>query len=58
MHAKIISINGVEVLAQRLSHAGEMGWEFYVETEKAIIVWDRMKGRAGARPFRRRLQSP
>jgi 4-methylaminobutanoate oxidase (formaldehyde-forming) len=42
MHAKTITVNGVKVLAQRVSYVGEMGWEFYVETEKAIIVWDRL----------------
>ncbi|RJQ64468.1 MAG: FAD-dependent oxidoreductase [Desulfobacteraceae bacterium] len=42
MQAKTVSVNGVKALAQRVSYAGEMGWEFYVETEKAIVVWDRL----------------
>ena len=40
MRSKIIGINGVEVLAQRVSYVGELGWELYIRTDKAIIVWD------------------
>ena len=40
--AKTITVNGVKTLAQRVSYAGEMGWEFYMEIEKAIMVWDRL----------------
>ena len=42
MRAKTISINGVEVLAQRLSYAGEKGWELYAAFDKAIILWDKL----------------
>lgn len=40
MQAKTITINGVSVLAQRVSYVGELGWEFYVPRDKAIFVWD------------------
>lgn len=40
MTAKKITINNVEVLAQRVSYVGELGWELYAPTEKGIFVWD------------------
>ncbi len=42
MRAKTIMINGVEVLAQRISYAGEKGWELYAAVDKAIIIWDKL----------------
>ena len=42
MNAKTIIINGVKVLAQRVSYAGELGWEMYIKTDKAVIVWDKL----------------
>jgi 4-methylaminobutanoate oxidase (formaldehyde-forming) len=42
MRAKTILVNGVEVFAQRLSYAGEKGWELYAAFDKAIIVWDKL----------------
>ena len=35
-----IDINGVQVLAQRVSYVGELGWELYVPTGRALPVWD------------------
>ncbi len=40
LQARTITVNGVEVLAQRLSYVGELGWEFYIPVEKAVFVWD------------------
>jgi 4-methylaminobutanoate oxidase (formaldehyde-forming) len=40
MRSKTIRVNGVEVLAQRLSYAGEKGWELYAAFNQAIIPWD------------------
>ena len=37
---KRISINGAKVYAQRVSYAGELGWELYVPYNRAIMVWD------------------
>ncbi len=37
---KQISINGVKVYAQRVSYAGELGWELYVPYNRATLVWD------------------
>jgi glycine cleavage system T protein len=35
-----ISINGAKVYAQRVSYAGELGWELYVPYNRATPVWD------------------
>jgi 4-methylaminobutanoate oxidase (formaldehyde-forming) len=40
LHAGTIQINGVDIWAQRVSYIGELGWELYVPTERAILVWD------------------
>jgi 4-methylaminobutanoate oxidase (formaldehyde-forming) len=37
---KQISINGAKVFAQRVSYAGELGWELYVPYNRAMMVWD------------------
>jgi 4-methylaminobutanoate oxidase (formaldehyde-forming) len=37
---KPITINGVKVLAQRVSYAGELGWELYIPNNRATMVWD------------------
>jgi 4-methylaminobutanoate oxidase (formaldehyde-forming) len=37
---KPISINGAQVYAQRVSYAGELGWELYVPYNRATMVWD------------------
>ncbi len=37
---KQISINGAKVYAQRVSYAGELGWELYVPYSRATMVWD------------------
>ncbi len=36
----MISINGVSIWAQRVSYVGELGWELYIPTERATVVWD------------------
>ncbi len=38
--AKNIDINGVNVLAQRVSYVGELGWELYIPNNRAVSVWD------------------
>ena len=40
LHARTIDINGVQVWAQRVSYIGELGWELYVPTQRAELVWD------------------
>ena len=42
MQAGEVRIDGVLVLAQRVTYVGEMGWELYVERERAGHVWDRL----------------
>jgi len=42
LQAKTITVNGIEVLAQRISYAGEMGWELYAASNKAIVLWDKL----------------
>ncbi|MBL8101880.1 MAG: FAD-dependent oxidoreductase [Anaerolineales bacterium] len=37
---KPIVINGSQVLAQRVSYAGELGWELYIPNNRATMVWD------------------
>jgi glycine cleavage system aminomethyltransferase T/glycine/D-amino acid oxidase-like deaminating enzyme len=40
--AKGISIGGAEVLAQRITYVGELGFELYAERDWAVQVWDRL----------------
>jgi 4-methylaminobutanoate oxidase (formaldehyde-forming) len=40
LHAAFIDVNGAQVLAQRVSYVGELGWELYVAPERAIPLWD------------------
>jgi 4-methylaminobutanoate oxidase (formaldehyde-forming) len=40
LHAKMIHYNGVSIWAQRVSYAGELGWELYIPYERATLVWD------------------
>jgi glycine cleavage system T protein len=35
-----VKVNGVKVLAQRVSYAGELGWELYIPNNRAVMVWD------------------
>lgn len=42
MTAATIDINGLNVAAQRVSYTGELGWELYVPTDRAVFVWDRL----------------
>ena len=35
-----IGINGTRVLAQRVSYVGELGWELYIPSDRALPVWD------------------
>ncbi|MDO9302038.1 MAG: aminomethyltransferase family protein, partial [Anaerolineales bacterium] len=37
---KLIQINGAGVYAQRVSYAGELGWELYVPYNRATMVFD------------------
>jgi 4-methylaminobutanoate oxidase (formaldehyde-forming) len=40
MSAQSIDLKGTQVWAQRVSYAGELGWELYISPEDAIKVWD------------------
>jgi glycine cleavage system aminomethyltransferase T/glycine/D-amino acid oxidase-like deaminating enzyme len=49
-----IRIDGAPVLAARISYAGELGWELYVERGWATQAWDALLeagGPAGLEPF-------
>lgn len=35
-----IIINGAKIYAQRVSYAGELGWELYIPNNHATMVWD------------------
>jgi len=37
---KPILINGTQVYAQRVSYAGELGWELYIPNNRATLIWD------------------
>ena len=45
--AKTVSVGGNPILAQRITYVGELGFELYVERDRAVQVWDRLMG-AGA----------
>ena len=40
MSARTIDVTGITVWAQRVSYAGELGWELYMPPEDGIRVWD------------------
>ncbi|MCE9645131.1 MAG: FAD-dependent oxidoreductase [Chloroflexi bacterium] len=40
LQTKPIEINGAKVYAQRVSYAGELGWELYIPNNRATLVWD------------------
>ena len=42
MTARAIDINGINVLAQRVSYTGELGWELFIQAARAVFVWDRL----------------
>lgn len=46
-HARAITIAGADVLAQRITFVGELGFELYLAPEWAVQVWDRLMA-AGA----------
>lgn len=45
--ARRIRVGPVDVLAQRVTYVGELGWELYVDPERAVQAWDRLMA-AGA----------
>jgi glycine cleavage system aminomethyltransferase T/glycine/D-amino acid oxidase-like deaminating enzyme len=47
-HARTIEIGGADVLAQRITYVGELGYELYLAPAWAVQVWDRLIA-AGAR---------
>jgi len=49
MSARRIEIAGAPVGAQRVTYVGELGWELYVESQRAVAVWDALL--AAGRPF-------
>lgn len=40
LQSRDIDVKGFQVLAQRVSYAGELGWEIYVAPERAVQVWE------------------
>jgi len=40
--AKPITVGGAEILAQRITFVGELGYELYIDPEWAVQVWDRL----------------
>jgi 4-methylaminobutanoate oxidase (formaldehyde-forming) len=42
LSGRTIVINGAQVWAQRVSYVGELGWELYIQPNRAIMVWDKL----------------
>lgn len=42
MTAQSFAIDGIPVLAQRVTYVGELGWEIYIPTDRAVLIWDRL----------------
>jgi 4-methylaminobutanoate oxidase (formaldehyde-forming) len=42
MTARSIHVAGFRAFAQRVTYVGELGWEFYIDPERAGQVWDRL----------------
>jgi len=40
MSTQVIEIDGVSVMASRVSYVGELGWELYFATEHAVQMWE------------------
>ncbi|MCI0854351.1 MAG: FAD-dependent oxidoreductase [Chloroflexi bacterium] len=40
MSAAWVDVNGAEILAQRVTYVGELGWELYTTHEQAVPVWE------------------
>jgi 4-methylaminobutanoate oxidase (formaldehyde-forming) len=49
MTAQVIAVAGTEVWAQRVTYVGELGWELYVQRDRAGAVWDALL--AAGRPI-------
>jgi glycine cleavage system aminomethyltransferase T/glycine/D-amino acid oxidase-like deaminating enzyme len=47
--ARTVRVGPVELLAQRVTYVGELGWELYVDPAWAVQVWDRLM--AAGRPY-------
>lgn len=53
-HAVWIEVGGAQVMASRISYAGELGWELSVAADRAVPVWDALwaaKGDVDLEPF-------
>jgi len=50
--ARRIAISGADVLAQRITYVGELGWELYVDPGWAVQVWDRLMEAGGPHGIR------
>jgi len=40
MSAGWVDVKGAEILAQRVTYVGELGWELYTTPEQAVSVWE------------------
>ncbi|NGO46077.1 GcvT family protein [Streptomyces ureilyticus] len=53
LNCREIDLDGITVLASRISYVGELGWELYVPFDQAAAVWDKLLTTGaphGARP--------
>jgi glycine cleavage system aminomethyltransferase T/glycine/D-amino acid oxidase-like deaminating enzyme len=37
-----LEVDGIRVLASRISYVGELGWELYVRMEDAAVLWEKL----------------
>jgi 4-methylaminobutanoate oxidase (formaldehyde-forming) len=42
LSGRVMDINGAKVWAQRVSYVGELGWELYIQPNRAVMVWDKL----------------
>ena len=47
MHSKEIEINGVKIRATRITYVGELGWELYIPSDKALGIWESLHKAGG-----------
>ncbi|MGI5193245.1 GcvT family protein [Streptomyces sp. CA-288835] len=53
LNCREIDLDGITVLASRISYVGELGWELYVPFDQAAAAWDKLLATGaphGARP--------
>ena len=50
--SRVVDIGYARVRASRISYAGELGWELYIPTEFASLVFERVRSAGGSTPVK------